>query len=242
MWSAYLFTCKCIGRQGFSLPGSNLWDWSRPSFIVAFMGDIGCCRTRSLHCGFGRNTSGWSRKRGRSTTSTTSTWSARTGISWRQAGTRVATGLVTWQRNIWHRLKTFSPTDNGILTGDRLKSWRKKMSEKSGWAAENFDPSLKMCSPDIAGDNRQHGWKVVDTKKSRRNIWDKSVPYLYLPAISLGRRRAGRSQGPPTDDLRICARVQKEEPQGWFSHCFAHRISFKILLFCSQIGQICLGI
>ena len=27
--------------QGFSLPRSNLWDWSRPSFIVAFMGYIG---------------------------------------------------------------------------------------------------------------------------------------------------------------------------------------------------------
>ena len=79
-----------------------------------------------------------------------------------------------------------------------------------------------MCSPDSAGDNRQCGREMVDTsEKSRTNFREESVLYLYLaifafPAISLGRRGTGRSQGAPTDDLGICARVQKEEPQGWF--------------------------
>ena len=101
---------------------------------------------------------------------------------------------ATWQRNTWPRLKTFSPSDNGTSIGDRLKSWRKKMSERNGWAAENFsniwkfDLPLKICSPpDITGDHRQQGWKVVDSsKKSRPDVLlllvyqDKSVPYLYL--------------------------------------------------------------
>ena len=90
---------------------------------------------------------------------------------------------------------------------------------------------------------------MVDTsKKSRQKflftLWAKSVPYLYLavlvfPAISLGRRRARRSQGPPTDDLRICARLQKEESQGCFSHCQPDQS--QNVLSCSQIGQICFG-
>ena len=91
---------------------------------------------------------------------------------------------------------------------------------------------------------------MVDTsKKSRQKffftLWAKSVPYLYLavlvfPAISLGRRRARRSQGPPTDDLRICARLQKEESQGCFSHPPPSDL-FQNVISCSQIGQICLG-
>ena len=61
----------------------------------------------------------------------------------------------------------------------------------------------------------------IPPKKVGQMFREESVLYLYLaifafPAISLGRRGTGRSQGAPTDDLGICARVQKEEPQGWF--------------------------
>ena len=172
LYMFYIFMLASLSGRLFT-PASNLWDWNFYCWLYGIHDT--CCRTQSPPSGCGRNTSVRNRRRGRSTIRATSRWCGPMETSCQPVammGTLTARGR--WQRNIWRRSKTFSPSDNGILTGDRLKSWRKKMSEKSGWVGEktfpiwNSDPALKMCSPDLTGDNRHQGWKVVDTYQTSR--------------------------------------------------------------------------